>query len=552
MHTASLSITRVFGAVVISAAIGLGVTWAAPAPQMTPQQRVDAAYKAMGGEKLAALKSISFNADIAQWDPGASFTFADNETPDQGKSKLKQTRDLAKGLTRNEWDRPKADDGGRRTYVEIVTANGGYSIGNDAVGGRLPKRTITGASGQPEHTMSGRRLTATLRELARFTVIQDMKANPGRVTAMPNQVGGLRAWPALQYRGDYGNFIVMFDPATNLPIRVRSLDWDAIEGDSEFDMLFTDWQDLNGAKWPGRAQTFLQGMKVHDMRFSNITANPTIAANQFAIPQAQLASAAKPADPRVTPFQWIIRRSVNGFYYDSDAMYVDDGDQMKMVDIARDVALAQGNTHNTVFIATNSYLIAIEAPNDDGQAKQAIALAKQRFPGKPIRYLVLTHHHVDHVGGMRTFAAEGATLVFGRGTAPNVQYYRRQLGNTQDLNWNKPAMPNDDPDLIEVEGKWTVNDAGREFSVFEIDNPHSTGMMIGWLPDVRMAFNTDLWITTPTPPTASNPNLAALIAGVEKWGLQPEKMSGGHGTVADYAAGARVAKAAPGAGKQKQ
>jgi hypothetical protein len=82
--------------------------------------------------------------------------------------------------------------------------------------------------------------------------------------------------------------------------------------------------------------------------------------------------------------------------------------------------------------------------------------------------------------------------------------------------------------------------------VFVIDNPHSAGMFVGWLPDAKMAFNTDLWITTPTPPTSSNPNLAALIAGVEKWGLQPEKMSGGHGTVADYAAGARVVHAAQG------
>jgi glyoxylase-like metal-dependent hydrolase (beta-lactamase superfamily II) len=549
MRTASVTVTRVFGALVVSAAIGLGVSLAAPAPQMTPQQRVDAAYKAMGGEKLTALKSIRLEAEIMQWDPGASFSLADNETPDQGKSKLIQSRDLAKGLTRNEWDRPKADDGGRRTYIEIVTANGGYSIGNDAVAGRLPKRTITGASGQPEHTMSGRRLTATLRELSRFTVIQDMKAHPDRVTAMSDQVGGLRAWPALQYRGDYGNFIVMFDPATNLPIRVRSLEWDAIEGDSEFDAMFTDWRDLNGAKWPGRVQTFLQGMRVHDMQVSNIAANPTLATNLFAIPPAQLAMAAKPAEARITPFQWIIRRSVNGFYYDSDAMYVDDGDQMKMMDIAPNVSLAMGNTHNTVFIATNTYLIAIEAPNDDGQAQRAIALAKQRFPGKPIKYLVLTHHHVDHVGGMRSFAAEGATLVFARGTAPNVQYYRRQIANTQDLNWNKPANPNDDPELIEVRDKWTVNDGGREFSVFEIENPHSAGMLIGWLPDAKMAFNTDLWITTPQPPASSNPNLAALIAGVEKWGLQPEKMSGGHGTVADYAAGARVAKAASGTTK---
>jgi glyoxylase-like metal-dependent hydrolase (beta-lactamase superfamily II) len=552
MRTASVTITRVFGALAVSGAIGLGVSLAAPAPQMSPQQRVDAAWKAMGGDKLAALKTIRAEYTVGQWDPGASYTLADNEKPDQGQSKLVQTRDLSKGLARNEWDRPLAG-GGRRVYTEIVTPNAGYSIGNDAVPGRLPKRTIQGAGGTPEHTMSGRRLTASLRELARLTVIQDMKANPGRVTAMPNQVGGIRAWPALQYAAPTGNFIVLFDPATNLPVRVRSLDWDALEGDSEFDAFFGDWRDVNGAKWPGLVRTELNGMKVHEFKATNITANPTVAANAFTIPQAQLANAARPADARITPFQWIIRRSANGFYYDADAMYVDDGDQMKMVDIARDVALAQGNTHNTVFIATNTYLIAIEAPNDDGQAKEAIRLAKQRFPGKPIRYLVLTHHHVDHVGGMRTFAAEGATLVFARGTAPNVQYYRRQIAHTQDLNWNKPAMPNHEPELIEVEGgKWTVNDGGREFSVFEIANPHSDGMLIGWLPDVRLAFNTDLWVTTPEPVRASNANLAALVAGVEKAGIQPENFSGGHGTIANYAQMAQVVKAAQGAaGKAK-
>ena len=198
-----------------------------------------------------------------------------------------------------------------------------------------------------------------------------------------------------------------------------------------------------------------------------------------------------------------------------------------------------------MFIATNTYLIAIEAPNDDGQSQRAIALAKQKFPGKPIKYLVLTHHHVDHVGGMRAFAAEGATLVFARGGAPNLQYYRRQIGNTQDLNWNKPAMPKDDPELIQVDDKWTVNDGGREFSVYVIENPHSDGMLIGYLPDAKLGFNTDLWIPTPQGVTSSNPNLASVIAGVEKWGLQPENFSGGHGTIGSYAQAARVVKAAP-------
>lgn len=554
MRTASVSATRLIGALVVSAAVGWGVSFAgaAPAPQMSPQERVDAAYKAMGGEKLAALKTITLEATVKQLDPGESFSVADNETPDQGMGYLIQSRDLTKGLTYNQWMRPRADTGGVRIYTEIVTPTAGYSIGNDATAGRLPKRTITGARGLPEHTFSGKRLTSTLRELARYTVIQDMKAHPDRVTALPNQVAGTRAFPALQYRSDYGNFIVIFNPANNLPLRVRSMDWDALEGDSEFDMAFTDWRDVgNGAMWPFHVQTTLNGMNVHETKYANVQVNPTLPAALFTIPADQLAKAAKPADPKITPFQWIIRRGGSGFYYDADASYVDDGDQMRWMDIAPNVGLAMGNTHNTVFIATNTYLIAFEAPNDDGQAKGAIALAKQHFPGKPIKYLVLSHHHVDHVGGMRTFAAEGATLVFGRGNAPNVQYYRRAIANTQELNWNKPANPNDNPDLIELkDGKWTVNDGGREFSVFEIDNPHSTGMVIGWLPDAKLAFVTDLWIPTPQGITTSNPNFASVVAGVEKWGIQPENFSGGHGTIGSYAQFARVVKAAQATAKQ--
>ena len=117
--------------------MGSHVGGPAPAPQMSPQERVDAAYKAMGGEKLAALKTITLEATIKQLDPGESFSLADNETPDQGMAYLIQSRDLTKGLTHNQWMRPRADTGGVRIYTEIVTPTAGYSIGNDATAGPL-------------------------------------------------------------------------------------------------------------------------------------------------------------------------------------------------------------------------------------------------------------------------------------------------------------------------------------------------------------------------------------------------------------------------------
>jgi glyoxylase-like metal-dependent hydrolase (beta-lactamase superfamily II) len=507
---------------------------ARPVPATSPQDRVNAAYAAMGGDKL---KTLTLSASLQQYDPGESYSLSDPAKPDTGVSDLKQSRDFQRGMTRDEWVRPKADDGTKRTYTEIVTPTAGYVVGNDATNGRLPKRTVKGT--QPEHTMSGRRLTATLRELERPFIILEMKRDPDRVSAVDDQKVGGKTYPAAQYRDDYGSYIVIFDPATNLPARVRTLDWDALEGDSVYDAEYSDWRDVSGVKIAFLMHYTLNGMKVADLKLSNVAINPNFPPKTFEIPQAMLSAAAKPAPANATPYQWIIRRQFSGFYYDSDAKYTDDLDSLKLVDVATNVSQTQGGTHNTLFIATNTYLMAVEAPNDDGQAIQSIDMAKKRYPGKPIRYVVLTHHHVDHVGGMRTYAAEGATIVVGKGDG---EYIRKALVRPETLNPDAPKKAFT-PKVVEVEGKWSVNDGGREVDAYVIENPHVSPMLIVFLPDAKLGIITDLYVPGAPPP--SNTEVAALVKGVDKWGIKPERFAGGHGSVGPYADVVAAAKKVP-------
>ena len=506
----------------IGAAASLLLAWTVPA--VSPQDRVNAAYTAMGGDKL---KTIALKASLEQFDPGESYSVSDPTKPDEGVADLSQSRDLARGLTRNEWVRPLPGGASKRTYTEIVTPVAGYVIGDDSAPGRQPKRTAK--TTPPEHTMSARRLTATLRELERPMIVREMKQHPDRVSAIPDQTVVGKTYPALQYRGDYGTFIVLFDPATNLPARVRTLDWDGLEGDSVFDAEYSDWRDVDGAKIAFHTLYTLNGMKIEDLKLSSATVNPVLPPPTFNIPDAMLASAAKPAAPGVTPFQWIIRRQFLGFYFDSDAMYTDDGDSLKLDDIGPNISQTQGGTHNTIFIATNSYLVAVEAPNDDGQSLQSIDMAKKRYPGKPVRYLILTHHHVDHTSGVRAYAAEGATIVVGKGDG---EYFRKILARPETLNRFAPKTPFT-PKVIEVDDKWSVNDAGREVDAYAIENPHAAGYLIAYVPDASLGVVTDLY--TPGAPVTSNPAVLALVRGVDKWGIKPERFAGGHGSTGPYA-----------------
>jgi glyoxylase-like metal-dependent hydrolase (beta-lactamase superfamily II) len=522
----------------VTATITLPSAWALPAK--SPQDRIDAAYVAVGGGKL---NTIRLSAHLQQFDPATSYSVSDPMKPDRGESDLVQTRDLVHGLTRNEWVRRRRN-GTSMIYTEIITLAAGCVVGVDAVEeDRLPERTIRGA--QPEHTMSGRRLTATLRELERPIVVIEMKQHPERISDIADQKVDGRTYGAVQYRGDYGTFIVMFNAETNLPVRVRTLDWDEAEGDSVYDAEYSDWRDIGGAKVPFHTLYTLNGIKIIDSRISDAKVNSALEAGTFSIPPALLDSAARPAASSDTPFQWIIRRQLAGFYLDSDAKYTDDGDSLELVDIGPNISQVRGHNRalnlnlNTIFIATNSYLIAVEAPNDDGQSIQSIDLAKKKYPGKPIRYLILTHHHAEHIGGMRTYAAEGTTIVVAKG---NGDYFRQVLARPEKLNPNAPKKAFA-AKVIEVDGKWSVNDGGRTVDAYVIDTSHAANFLVPFVPDAKLAVVTDLAV--PGEAVRSNAWVTDLVKGMDKWGIKPETFAGGHGTVGRYSEVAAAAQKVP-------
>ena len=89
---------------------------------------------------------------------------------------------------------------------------------------------------------------------------------------------------------------------------------------------------------------------------------------------------------------------------------------------------------------------------------------------------------------------------------------------------------------MEIADRQVFSDGKREVMAIVIDNPHAKGMMIGYIPDARLAFVTDIWSPgrDPLPAKISSP-LAALVTAVRQAGIAPTRFAGGHGSVGDYA-----------------
>jgi glyoxylase-like metal-dependent hydrolase (beta-lactamase superfamily II) len=69
----------------------------------------------------------------------------------------------------------------------------------------------------------------------------------------------------------------------------------------------------------------------------------------------------------------------------------------------------------------SDYVVVVEAPLNDLLSQRTIAAIKKTTPGKPIRYLVVTHAHHDHIGDVRGFVAEGATIVTASGLKSEIE-----------------------------------------------------------------------------------------------------------------------------------
>jgi glyoxylase-like metal-dependent hydrolase (beta-lactamase superfamily II) len=537
MHRiARIAAGAMLSAAALAIALGTGSVWAAPS---AAQAKVDAAYKAEGNNdvKLAPqnIVALVIKASMQAFDPGESESVNDPYKPDWGTSTFTQSWDRSRGLYRIEWDRPRAN-GMRRNYTEIITDEygnkfGGYVMGIDVNGGQ-PARAVPNpaANNAPMHTISGVRLTAEMRELEKSDIVELAHDNPDRVSDLPDITEGGKTYKAFQYKDQYGTSIVMLDPATNLPAIVRNRDFDVHAGDANYDVAYSDWRDINaGVKFPFKQVTTINGTKIFDTTIQSVAFNPQIPVDAFTVPRALRGKAAAAASPDKVRWQWILRRMGNGFYADWDSYYTDDGGALKIEDVAPNISFVSGGSHNTLIVATNDGLIAFEAPGDDGQSKIVMDLAEKKYPGKPWKYLLLTHHHIDHTGGLRAYAAAGATIVVGKGDG---DFYKKALSAPETLNpYGTKQVP---PKVEEVDGKWSVTEGGRTIEAYSLDNPHATGYIIPYVPDAKFGFVTDIWSPAPMVPPA-NPQTIALVKGIQKMGIQMDKMAGGHGGVGNFA-----------------
>jgi glyoxylase-like metal-dependent hydrolase (beta-lactamase superfamily II) len=499
-------------------------------PATKEQSLVNRAMDAMGGaDRLAALQSVAAKGTLKQWEPEQS-EMAGGEARFANESSFDIVQDRAQRASRTDIERRFVYPTQRTfKFTEIVTPDAGYVLGIDSNSRNAQNQKMN----PPAHSMSSLRLAAAQREALRGTVsglLLAMRANPAQVRPSVDMEIGNMAYPAV----GYGPFTVAFDPKSALPVRIRTLDYDNIWGDVNYDEVLSDWRDFAGVKVAMNRKYEMNGRVVQDVQLTDFQANPPVDPGKFTVPAELRADAAKPATGNV-PYQWVLRRQFIGIYLDSENTSFDSKvtQSLRLNDIAPGVVHVVGGSHNSLLVEMADHLVMVDAPISDAQSIWVVNAAKERFPGKPIRWLVLTHHHMDHAGGMRGVLAEGAVLVVGQGTA---QHYRKALAAPMQRNPDMKPMDFSRVQILEIADSHVMSDSsGRQVIAYAMqDNPHAKGLLMVYVPDAKLGYVTDVWSPGTPMPDKPNPALISVLRTVQRAGIQPERFAGGHGSVAPY------------------
>jgi glyoxylase-like metal-dependent hydrolase (beta-lactamase superfamily II) len=490
-------------------ALVFGATLVQPASAQSGVDLVKQSVAAQGGAAaLSAAKTTVIKGEAKHWEPGQSYS-PTGEARFLGDATYTQTVDNAARTARIDWDRDmKYPAVERLKYSEITTPTFGVLI--DDKGAQQP--------------MSGIRLAAHLRERERASprLLARALEAPGSITALGEQKAGDRSLPAVSIKGAAGTFIVLFDPATHLPAIVRTRDVDNVYGDSNYDLVLSDWKDIAGTKRAHTLSFQLNGIEVQRLTLKQVTVDAPIPAGTFAVSdevKGKTKTAAADA-----PYQWVLRRIFLGRFLDSDKVYFPENGGFKLTELAPNVQHVVGGSANNLIVAMKDGIVIFDAPVDEGQSRWVIDAAKAKYPGKPIKQLVLTHHHMDHSGGTRTYVAEGAEIVLPGQARPFVE---KMLLAEHKLSPDALARQPKPAKIVDVKDTLSLKDETVEINLVNVANPHVDGMIIGHVVGPNLVWVTDL--ISPRGPIGRSPATVAVGDALRKAGISGSTIVGGHG-----------------------
>ncbi len=481
-----------------------------------PTQPVEKAFDGIGGKTVIEnLGAFSYEAT------GKRGLIFESFTPDDPPRKtttftVKVSHDIKGDNLRLDYIR-NIDFLGVKTTTnssEIIAGQMGYIAGSEAL------------RGGPAGDMTSARWASTRRQhrlLNPQLILRDIAAYPSIASDGGTAVFNGARHLLLIVRDDVHPITLFVNAETGQISRLVTKENDYLRRDTDLEITYSGWQESTGGlRFPTDISISFGGQVIHQEKRGNFQVNPTFAADLFKFPPGPVYNAeAATRGERSSQYHQIFA-SV-GLPKDASQTNV------SARELAPGVFFITGGTHNSLAIEQEKGIAVVEAPLDEARSKAVIAWIKSKWPGKPITYIISDHFHIDHSGGLRTYVAEGATVVLG-------------VGSEQFFTKNLAAKSSIEPDALELaprtavinavplNGSFAIPDTLRPVTVYHVPSTHAVDLVMAFVEKEGIVFTSDIY----TPPGEAGPGAKELNDAIVKYGIKVTTIAGGHGDTISY------------------
>ena len=280
--------------------------------------------------------------------------------------------------------------------------------------------------------------------------------------------------------------------------RVESSYGHPVVGDIKVVTHYAPYRDFAGVKFPSKIIQYQDGLMTLNLTITAVRANPPV-------------DIEVPAQVRSDPVPVKSEKVADGIWY------------------------ITGVSAYSVLVEMKDYLIVVEAPHGEQRSLAVIGEVKKLVPNKPIKYLVNTHHHFDHAAGVRTYAAEGATIVTHEINRP---YFERAAANSWTLAPDRLAKSKRKPLFQTMGDNMVLTDGTRTVELYQITgNSHHDGIIMVYLRKEKILIEADVFTPGPEgaePPKVPNPQSVNLEANVRRLNIDVDRILPIHGRIVPY------------------
>ena len=291
----------------------------------------------------------------------------------------------------------------------------------------------------------------------------------------------------------------------NMVDRVETWLGENIMGDMHILATYSGWKDFGGVMAPTTIVQTRGGWPFFEVNVTAAKANPSDVATLVPAPAGGRGPGGG-APPAGAPAMTVTTEKLG------DGLY----------------RLTTGNgSYDSVVVEFKDYVMMLEAGQSIARGQAYIAETKKLFPNKPIRYVMNTHPHSDHTGGLPALVADGAIII----TQKNNQQFLEKALNTQRTLLTDVLAQNPKKAKVEtVEEKRVFSDGTRTVEMYHIfPAPHSNGLIIAYIPKEKVIFQGDFSVN---PGEAANDHVMAIYPVLQKLNLDYDRYINVHASAA--------------------